>query len=520
MDQLIEQVIETARGMWRRRWTGVLVAWIVGVAGAIGLTLMPDIHEASARVYVDTKTVLRPLLRDLAVEPDLDQTVGLLARTLITRPNVEKLLNKSSPETAKMPAAERERAVDSLQRDIRISANGRDNVFSFSYRDTEPAHASLVVQNLVAMFLDSDIGTKRRDAEAARAFIDDQIKSLEARLAEAENRLKDFKLRNLGVADLSGKDYFTRMSTLTEELAKQTVELRAAEQSRDALRRELSGETMTLVPDTLPTAPSPQVSEYDARLEAQRKLLDDLLRRYTDLHPDVVTTKRLIARLEEQRQQEVEARRRAVEAKPAHASGQAQTSNVMQQVKLALAEAEGHVASLRVRTADTQSRLSQLRAAATRVPQVEAEMVQLNRDYDVIRKNYETMVSRREKASLSEDVDATRSAQFRVIDPPRTAQQAVFPNRVALAPAVLLLALLAGVAAAFLVAQLMPTFDNARMLRLATRRPVLGNVSRMVNDGMLQRARRDLLAFGSALGGLAIVAGVWIAWVSMQARVA
>ena len=261
MDQLIEQVIETARGMWRRRWTGVLVAWIVGVAGAIGLTLMPDIYEASARVYVDTKTVLRPLLRDLAVEPDLDQTVGLLARTLITRPNVEKLLNKSSPETAKMPAAERERAVDSLQHDIRISANGRDNVFSFSYRDTEPAYASLVVQNLVAMFLDSDIGTKRRDAEAARAFIDDQIKSLEARLAEAENRLKDFKLRNLGVADLSGKDYFTRMSTLTEELAKQTVELRAAEQSRDALRRELSGETMTLVPDTLPTTPSPQAAE-------------------------------------------------------------------------------------------------------------------------------------------------------------------------------------------------------------------------------------------------------------------
>src|SRR5258706_499676 len=100
------------------------------------------------------------------------------------------------------------------------------------------------------------------------------------------------------------------------------------------------------------------------------------------------------------------------------------------------------------------------------------------------------MVSRREKASLSEDVDATRSAQFRVIDPPRTSPQPVFPNRLALAPAVLLLALLAGLGGSFLATQLQPTFDNARLLRNSTQRAVLGSVSLVVNAGMLQRARR------------------------------
>ena len=67
MDQLIQQALEILRGMWRRRWIGVAVAWLVGIAGAVALMLLPDRFEASARVYVDTKTVLRPLLRDLTV---------------------------------------------------------------------------------------------------------------------------------------------------------------------------------------------------------------------------------------------------------------------------------------------------------------------------------------------------------------------------------------------------------------------------------------------------------------------
>ena len=82
--------------MWRRRWIGIAVAWLVAIVGAAGLAWLRDRYEASARVYVDTKTVLRPLMRDLAVEPDLDQTVGLLARTLITRPNVELLMTSRS----------------------------------------------------------------------------------------------------------------------------------------------------------------------------------------------------------------------------------------------------------------------------------------------------------------------------------------------------------------------------------------------------------------------------------------
>lgn len=517
MEQLVQQVMEILRAMWRRRWIGMLIAWGVAIVGGVSLMLVPNRYEASARVYVDTKTVLRPLMRDLTVEPDLEQTVGLLARTLITRPNVELLMRKSGLEAPGMSPVARDETIEALLRSIKVASSGRDNVFSFSFRDTDPDRARLVVQNLVQLFLESDTGAKRRDAEAARDFIDEQIKNYEGRLAEAENRLKEFRLRNMDIADSSGKDYYARISALNDEMAKLSVELRAAEQARDAIRNELNGEAMSLVPD-VPSA-TPGASEYDARIDSQRKQLDELLRRYTELHPDVVTTRRLIARLEEQRAQDLEVRRKAEASKPPQRNASA-TSSVMQQVKLALAEAEANVASLRVRLGDIQARTAKLKAAASRIPQIEAELAQLNRDYDVVRRTYETMVARREKASLSEDVDSTRSAQFRVIDPPRTSPHPVFPNRMALAPLVLLAALAVGMAACFAIVQLMPTFDNSRPLRIATQRPVLGSVSMVRNDGMLRRTRRGMLAFGSAFGALLLVVAIWIAWLStLQARV-
>lgn len=516
MDELIEQVLAVLRGMWRRRWYGVLAAWVVGLIGAVMVLRVPERFESDARVYVDTKSVLRPLMRDLAVEPDLDQTIGMLGRTLITRPNVEVLIRKAQLLPADASQADRDRTVDSLSRDIRVTASGRDNVFTFSFRDTDPELARKVVQNLVSLFVESDLGAKQKDAETARNFIEEQIRHYEARLAEAEGKLKDFKLRNLGTLDGPGRDYFSRIAALTEEMNRQSTELRASEQSRDALKKELSGDEATLLPDPTPLLAAAAAPEIDARLDVQRRQLDELLRRYTEAHPDVVATRRLIARLEEQRQQEIDAKRKAAEGKPVRAQGG--VNPVFQQVKLALAESEANVAGLRVRLTETQTRLAQLKASASRVPQVEAELAQLNRDYEIVRRNYEAMVGRREKAALSEDVDATRLAQFRIIEPPRVGKQPVFPNRGTLSLAALFIALAAGVAVSFVVSQLMPTFDSAAALRKITQRPVLGSVSMLTNPASLGRVRRQSLAFGGALGSLLLVFGAWQAWLSMLAR--
>ncbi len=85
MDELIQQAQTALRGMWHRRWIGLAAAWIVAIVGVTAVLRIPDRYEASARVYVDTQTLLRPLMEGLSIQPNIDQQVVLPSRTLISR---------------------------------------------------------------------------------------------------------------------------------------------------------------------------------------------------------------------------------------------------------------------------------------------------------------------------------------------------------------------------------------------------------------------------------------------------
>ena len=516
MEEVIHQVLTALRGMWRRRWIGLAVAWAVAVIGAVVLLRIPDRYEATARVYVDTQTVLKPLMSGLAVQPNVDEQIGMLARTLIARPNIEKIMRSTDLDVTVKTPVEKDKVVDKLISRIKFIGSGRENIYSISYQDESPDRAKRVVQDLLSLFVESGVGNKRRDSEGARRFIDEQIKGYEKKLEEAENRVKEFKMKNLGYTGAAGQDYFTRMNAAQEELAKGRLELRAAEESRDALKRELVGEDPVMLPETTLGATSP-ATEFDARIADQKKLLDELMRRYTEQHPDVVSTQRLIAQLEDQKKQTLDAQRKAAAQNPTKFS--ASTNPVFQKIKISLAEAEANVAALRARVGESESRMAQLKAVAGRAPQIEAEMAQLNRDYEVLRKNYEQLVTRRESASMAEDVDSTaRMADFRIIDPPRVSPKAVFPNRLALVPLVLALSIAAGLAVALAVSQVLPTFHDPKQLRSTTQRAVLGTISLQSTLPVLRQRRISNTAFAGGLASLVVLYGSWIAWASLAAR--
>ena len=176
----------------------------------------------------------------------------MLARTIIARPNIEKIMHSANLDVSVKSQIERDQMVDNLTKRIRFNRGGRENIYTISYQDTNPERSKRVVQDLLSLFVESGLGNKRRDSEAARRFIDEQIKGYEQKLAEAENRLKEFKLKNLGFASGTGGDYFTRTRAMSEEAAKVRLELRAAEQARDAYRRELAGEDPVMLPGVGP----------------------------------------------------------------------------------------------------------------------------------------------------------------------------------------------------------------------------------------------------------------------------
>lgn len=509
MDDLIRQAVTVLKGMWQRRWLGMLAAWVVAAVAVVAVLRVPDKYEASARIFVDTQSVLKPLMSGLAVQPNVDQQVMMLSRTLINRPNIEKLIRMADLDLNVKSKAAQEALVDDLMNSLSIKSTSRDNLYTLAFRDTQPEQAKRVVQALVSIFVESSLGDKRKDADSAKKFIDEQIRIYEKKLEEAENRLKEFKLRNISLQTADGKDHFGRIGEASAQLERARLELREAENSREALRRQIMGEDPILLPDSPNVASSVSVPEIDGRIETLKRNLDTLLHRFTEQHPDVVGARRVIKELEAQKQQEIEARRLAAGGNP----GPSVNNNpVYQQLKIALAESEATVASLRTRVAEYQARYNQLMDSVKLIPQIEAEYTQLNRDYDINKKNYESLVARRESATISGEMEASASTiDFRLIDPPRVSPKPVAPNRLLLLPLTLLAALGAGLLVSFLASQLRPVFFDARTLREATGLAALGTVSMLPSESLKQGRRKDLVRFGVALAALAGAYGAGLA---------
>ncbi|MFT3847184.1 MAG: Wzz/FepE/Etk N-terminal domain-containing protein [Propionivibrio sp.] len=404
MDEIIRQAITILRGMWKHRWLGLAVAWIVGVLGVVVVLRIPDKYEASARIYVDTQSILKPLMSGLAIEPNLDQQIMILSRTLISRPNIEKLVRMADLDLNIKSKQGQEALIDELMTSLTIKSTSRDNLYTLAYSSEKPERAKKVVQSLVSIFVESSLGDKRKDTDSAIKFIDDQILTYQKKLEEAENRLKEFKLKNISLQTADGKDYFGRIGEISAVLASSKLELREAENARDALKRQLVGEEPSLLPDTPENNAAISLPEIDGRIDVLKRNLDGLLQRYTEKHPDVVGTRRMIKELEEQKQEEISARKKVAPTSPASLTN---TNPVYQQLKVSLAENEATIASLSVRVAEYQARYDQLKDSVKMIPQIEAELTQLNRDYDINKKNYESLVARRESATISGDMDSS-----------------------------------------------------------------------------------------------------------------
>lgn len=507
MDLLLAQVFSIAKRMWKFRWPGLLVAWVVGAVGAIVVLAMPDRYEASARIYVDTQSILKPLMSGLAVQPNVEQQVVMLSRTLISRPNLEKLVRMADLDLKNQSKADQEATIEKLSKTLSIQSTARDNLYTLAYRDNDPETAKRVVQALVSIFVESSLGASRKDTATATTFINEQIKGYEAKLEEAEGRLKEFRLRNIQMMSSDGKDSASRLAEMSSQLDRARLELREALNARDAAKLQLEGErsrstnttTQSLLQESSLSVATPEI---DARINALRSNLDSLLQRFTDQHPDIISTRKLIKDLEEQKRKEVAELRKAAMAAPAGGGG-AGGSLVQQELSRMLAAAEVQVAGLRARVDEYSARYGQALAAVKTAPQLEAEAAQLNRDYAIHKKNYEDLVSRRESATISGELDvASGVADFRLVDPPRASPKPVAPNRLLLMAGTLLAALGAGVFAAFAASQLRPVFHDAGELRLRTELPVLGVVSRLMSEAEKRRERVDLMRFAAGSGGL------------------
>jgi polysaccharide chain length determinant protein (PEP-CTERM system associated) len=173
---------------------------------------------------------------------------------------------------------------------------------------------------------------------------------------------------------------------------------------------------------------------------------------------------------------------------------------VYQNLRISLSQADADLAEMRGQMAAQQAVVADLRSRVNTIPEVEAELVRLNRDYEVNKTQYDTLLQRLESARISESAEQnTDSVKFRVIEPPTVPVKPSGPVRPMLDSLVLLAALGAGLGLAILIAQMHPTFTTRDLLQKVTGIRVLGTVTAAVQADVVPWYRRQSLLVGGAL---------------------
>ncbi|MDU0356384.1 GNVR domain-containing protein [Paraglaciecola aquimarina] len=522
IQQTLELLVNYIKGIWVKKRYVIISTWLICPIGFFYVLTLPNVYQSQARVYVDTRSVLQPLLRGLAIQTNPQQEIAMMVKTLLSRPNLEIIARESDLDITATTAEAYSSLIDSMSKNIKLNSAGRDNLYTISYSSTSPEIARTVVQETLNLFVENSKGNSRKDSDSANQFIDEQINDYENRLSAAETRLANFKRKYSDLLPNQGS-FYQNYAQLQESLEATLLTIKEIQQQIVALKSNNTSQKPNVDEFSVhhSNSLSPLTTRYDVRIKNLEENLDELMLKYTELHPDVIEAQNLLASLKTARKSEIE---EYLASSSNTDEANSQVGSVASEIKLEVSRLESQIASLKVRQNNYEAKIQVLAEKIDLVPQVEAERTALDRDYQVTKRKYEELLSRKESSDLAQKAEASNEdVQFRVIDPPRANNKASGPNRPLLYTLVLIVAFGAGFGVAFLLSQINPILIRPNQLTQLTGYPVLGVVSHLNKAKMKKVARKRLFIFllssGMNVGAYGVLIAADIMKIDIYARI-
>jgi polysaccharide chain length determinant protein (PEP-CTERM system associated) len=519
MHTVVQDFLDQLRGAWRFRWSALWVAWLAALALWLGVFLIPETYEASARVFVDTGTTLRQATQGIGLSDNIDTQIQRVRQALLGGPQLQKVAEQTDLLAGALTPEERQDVIGRLRKDIKITGLNQGpapgpqqqsaELFTITYRNHSRDRSLKVVDRLLNNFVEGSLGGKREGSQQAEQFLVQQISEYGQRLSAAEQRIAEFKRRNVGLVPGQQGDYFSRLQSENDALRQAKEKLNLEVRKQQALEAELHSGQPFAAGTTSSSGSSSTGAPLDTgtQIAQTQQRLDELLLKYTDQYPDVVQLRQTLKELQERQKAELEAAKRG-DLSAATRLGLS-ANPVYQKLQEQYNQEQVDIASMQQDISDREKSIAELKSKMSSAPQVEAEYAQLTRDSEVTRTQYNDLLERLNRARLGQQADATGIVRFEVIDPPSAEFEPVAPNRPLLIGIALGLALAAGILAAYLLHLLRPVFVSIRQLAGVTGLPVLGAVSVawLERFQTLQRRRR-IFYVGASVALIAIGTGI------------
>ena len=486
-DQLI-LIYSYLHGIWRYRWSALVICWIVALTGWVVVYSLPNQYTSQAIIHIDTTSVMKPLLEGLAVDSEVEAGLGIMTQLLLSRKNLEEVIRQTDMDLEVRDSVAMDLLVNKLASSIVLERDGQSrrrssNIYKLSYQGGSAELVYQVTSKLLNTLIEATMSSARTDTAEAQVFLDRQIAEYETRLTAAEQKLAKFKRANVGFMPDERGGYYNRLQREQSELDDIRSELRLEKRRHSEMLKQLDGESPLLDNNSYGALKVLKLRQY-------REQLEILLSQYTEQHPDVQALRASIA--------DVMAGGNVLgDGTVDIGTGDSVEFNpVYQELKADIHRASIEVETLKIRLTEQESSVEALKQAVDILPDVEAKLAKLNRDYEITRERHLDLVARRESARLAQAVGLSGSnINFRIIDSPRVATKPSGPNRLLLLSVVLLAAISAGLGWGFLRYLIQPTFIDSSQLREKIGLPVLGSVGLYLTAQHKIRRRIQLTSF-------------------------
>lgn len=490
MEAIYTEIRVALYAIWRLRWLALAVAWIICVLGWTMVMRIPSAFESAARISVQISSVLGGSvgLNDNDRQRDIERVRQSLTSTEILKRVATNLTNGERPLTS----AESLSLIGALRTGITITAQGEDLLeiktrVALKGSDRETAFIVRdVTQRLIDIFVQENLIGNRAQNNEALAFLDAELARRGKELADVDRRRAESQQRTMGSLPGSGT-LEQRMEAARGELANVNSNLMSAQGSLAAMNGQMSA-----TPANIPIGSANGVSTTDQRIAIlEGQLADATARGWTEKHPDVIAIRAQLGQL------------RAEQARGTKSAGPTAPNPVYVSLKSMQMERQGNVGALVARKAQLESDIAQIAQRQLLAPTEQVDQSRLDRDYEVLKQQYDKLLTDRESAKLRSDATTkTDGVRFRIIDKPSLPNRPAAPNRPMLLTGVLIAGIVLGAGVAFAKSQLSNTYTTTQQLARASGLPVLGSISEVITAETRAIRRKQMMWFSSTAAGL------------------
>jgi len=486
---LYDELLVALHGVWQRRWLALGVGWGIALLGWLVIGLVPNRYDSEARILVQSQSLLPDKVGISTA--DRQKSIEGVRQTLTSAVNLAKVVKATDLGKSATTDEAVADAAGGLSKNIKIVAQ-QDNLFQLTASADNPRLARQIVQKLIDLFVDGNLAGGRVETGQSLKFLDSQIRARSAQLAEAEAKRSEFQQKYMSALPGAGS-IEQRMDAARAEMARIDGDLAAAQSALAAVNGQMAATPASTRTPGVMTGGSPG----DGRAAAiQAQIAEGASRGWTDQHPDMVALRSQLSRTP-----------RGGGSAPRMSAGTVSPNPMYVSLRSMQAEKQAVAGALAARKATIQAQINGVLAAQASNPELAAQATEVDRNYSVLKVQYDKLLADREDVKLRGEVQTqTDSITFSVIDPPSSPGVPSAPNRPLLLTIVLLAAIAGGVGAAFAMGQLRKTYATAPRLAAASGLPVLGSIGEVITGVEKRQRQKKLQLFA---GGAAALGGVY-----------